>query len=82
MNTGKICTRAELAADIQKFIDGSATVLDSDDIYTFSLADPDFEKVRGAVLDVLNRRLRTEKNGWCDDCGVMELKRIQAGLLK
>lgn len=80
MGKGKQITATELADDIQMFIDGSATLLDSDDINTFALADPELELIRGEVLDVLWRGKWTEDNPWCDESGVSDLITIRAKL--
>lgn len=82
MSEGKQITATELADDIQKFIDGSATVLDSDDMNTFAIADPALERIRSEVLDVLRRRNWTAKNPWCDESGVSDLVAIRAKLQK
>ena len=82
MSKGKQSTAEELAKDVQKFIDGSASVLDSDEIYTFSLADPALEKIRNEVIDVLDRMRWTEANRWCDESGVADLERIRSSLLR
>ena len=64
---GREVSRAELATEIQKFIDGSATPLDWDGFVTFSLKDVGLENIRQECLDVLLEPKTKKEKPWLSD---------------
>jgi hypothetical protein len=81
-DSGKEVTAEELAADIEKFIDGSATAMDWDDFVTFSLRDVALEKERKRCLDVLLELPEKGKRAWCSEDGKRVLVEVRDRLLK
>jgi hypothetical protein len=81
-DAGKDVTAEEFAADIEKFIDGSATAMDWDDFVTFPLRDAALEKERKRCLDVLLERPRPGCHDWCSDEGKSVLVSVRDRLTK
>jgi hypothetical protein len=81
-DAGKDVTAEELAADIEKFIDGSATAMDWDDFVTFSLRDAALEEERKRCLDVLLETPAKGCHDWCSDEGKRVLASVRDRLTK
>ena len=73
---GKEVSREELAADIRRFIDGSATTLDWDDFVTFALRDVELEAIRQECLDALLEPKTKKEKPWLSDEAVNTLTSI------
>jgi hypothetical protein len=81
-DNGKEVSREEFAADIRKFIDGSATALDWDDFVTFSLRDVELESLRQQCLDALLEAKSKQVKPWLSDEALRTLTSVLSRLEK
>jgi hypothetical protein len=79
---GREVSREELAAEISKFIDGSATARDWDNFTTFSLKDAELEAIRRECVDALLEIKTKQEKPWLSDQAVATLTSAVACLRK